>query len=76
MKNEIILLNEDELKGKIYTIRGKKVMLDSDLARIYGYTTKTFNQQIKNNIERFDDDFRFQLKKNITTWGQKIWPQV
>ena len=67
MKNEIILLNEDELKGKIYTIRGKKVMLDSDLARIYGYTTKTFNQQIKNNIERFDDDFRFQLKKNITT---------
>ena len=63
MKNEIILLNETELKGKIYTIRGKKVMLDSDLARIYGYTTKTFNQQIKNNIERFDDDFRFKLTK-------------
>ena len=57
MKNKIILLNEDELKGKIYTIRGKKVMLDSDLARIYGYSTKSFNQQIKNNIERFDDDF-------------------
>ena len=61
MKNEIVLLNEDELKGKIYTIRGKKVMLDSDLARIYGYTTKSFNQQIKNNIERFDDEYRFQL---------------
>ena len=61
MKNEIILLNEDELKGKIYTIRGKKVMFDSDLARIYGYTTKSFNQQIKNNIERFDDEYRFQL---------------
>ncbi|MBR4351037.1 MAG: ORF6N domain-containing protein [Bacilli bacterium] len=61
MKNKIILLNEDELKGKIYTIRGKKVMLDSDLARIYGYSTKSFNQQIKNNIERFDDEYRFQL---------------
>lgn len=36
-------------------------MIDSDLAEIYGYTTKTFNQQVKNNIERFDDDFRFQL---------------
>lgn len=61
MKNEIILLNETELKGKIYTIRGKKVMLDSDLARIYGYTTKSFNQQIKNNIERFNREYRFQL---------------
>ena len=36
-------------------------MIDSDLARIYGYTTKRFNEQVKNNIERFDDDFRFQL---------------
>ena len=36
-------------------------MLDFDLAEIYGYSTKAFNQQVKNNIERFDDDFRFQL---------------
>ena len=36
-------------------------MLDVDLAKIYGYTTKRFNEQVKNNIERFDDDFRFQL---------------
>ena len=36
-------------------------MLDADLAEIYGYTTKAFNQQVKNNIEKFDDDFRFQL---------------
>ena len=36
-------------------------MLDSDLAEIYGYSTKAFNQQVKNNIEKFDDDFRFQL---------------
>ena len=41
-------------------------MLDADLAEIYGYTTKRFNEQVKCNIERFDGDFRFQLKK-ITT---------
>ena len=54
-------------------------MLDADLADIYGYTTKRFNEQVKNNIERFDDDFRFQLdvteyknlKSKISTssWG-------
>ena len=49
------------LKSRIYTIRGLKVMLDADLAEIYGYSTKAFNQQIKNNIEKFDEDFRFQL---------------
>ena len=38
-------------------------MLDSDLAEIYGYEVKRFNEQIKNNIERFDKDFRFQLTK-------------
>ena len=36
-------------------------MIDSDLARIYGYTTKTFNQQVQRNIEKFDEDFMFQL---------------
>ena len=49
------------IENKIYTIRGTQVMLDFDLAMIYGYTTKAFNQQIKNNRERFDDDFMFQL---------------
>lgn len=44
-------------------VRGQKVMLDFELAEIYGYTTKKFNQQVKNNIERFDEDFRFQLSK-------------
>lgn len=44
-----------------YTIRRVKVMLDADLAEIYGYSTKDFNRQVKNNIEKFDKDFRFQL---------------
>lgn len=54
----------DSIKNLIYTVRGLKVMLDADLAAIYGYTTKAFNQQVKNNIEKFDDDFRFQLTKD------------
>lgn len=52
-----------QLKDKIYVIRDVQVMLDSDLAEIYGYPTKAFNQQVKNNIEKFDDDFMFQLTK-------------
>ena len=62
-KDEIMLVNEDFLARKIYVIRGQKVMLDFELAEIYGYETKTFNQQVKHNIEKFDDDFRFQLTK-------------
>ncbi|MDO4962233.1 MAG: ORF6N domain-containing protein [Eubacteriales bacterium] len=72
-------MDEELVKSKIYLIRGQKVMLDFELAEVYGYTTKAFNQQIKNNIERFDEDFRFQLSrdellnlrsKNLTSsWG-------
>ena len=64
MKNEILVLTKENIKNKIYIIRNQKVMIDSDLAKIYGYTTKTFNQQVKNNIEKFDKDFMFQLTDN------------
>lgn len=63
VNNEVIILDEKYIKDKLYVIRGKKVMLDSDLAEIYGYSTKTFNQQVNRNIERFDDDFRFELTR-------------
>lgn len=53
----------ETLKARIYLIRGQKVMFASDLAQIYGYSTKAFNQQVKNNIEKFDDDFRFQITR-------------
>ena len=48
MKNEIepVLINEEYLRNKIHTIRGQKVMLDSDLAMLYGYSTKRFNEQV------------------------------
>ena len=60
---EFPLIDESLLKSRIYTIRGVKVMIDADLAEIYGYRTKAFNQQVKNNIEKFDKDFRFQLSR-------------
>lgn len=60
-KKEIVIIDETTLKSKIYYIRNQKVMLDSDLAEIYGYSTKRFNEQVKRNIEKFDDDFMFQL---------------
>ena len=57
-------LNEENLESMIYEIRGERVMLDFDLARIYGYETKRFNEQVKNNIEKFPEDFMFQLSSN------------
>jgi hypothetical protein len=58
---EIVVINEDTIKNKIYCIRNQKIMLDFDLAEIYGYETRAFNQQVKRNYEKFDDDFMFQL---------------
>ncbi|MBO6308228.1 MAG: ORF6N domain-containing protein [Oribacterium sp.] len=52
-----------DLSKIIYTIRGKQVMLDSDLAIIYGYEVKRLNEQVKNNINRFPEDFMFQMNK-------------
>ena len=73
-KPEFSLIDEDLLKSRIYTIRGVKVMLDADLAEIYGYSTKSFNQQVKNNIEKFDDDFRFRLtSEEFEILKSKIW---
>ena len=51
------------IENKILVIRGQQVMLDRDLAEIYGYETKNFNRQVKNNIDKFDEDFMFQLTK-------------
>ena len=50
----VIEVTEELLREKLYEIRGVKVMLDADLAEIYGYTTKALNQQVKNNKDRFD----------------------
>lgn len=62
--SEFPLIDENLLKSRIYTIRGVKVMLDAGLAEIYGYETKAFNRQVKNNIERFPEEFRFPLSRD------------
>ncbi|MBK7021973.1 MAG: ORF6N domain-containing protein [Sulfuritalea sp.] len=51
----------DTVSGRIHLVRGQRVMLDADLAELYGVATKVFNQAIKRNIERFPADFMFQL---------------
>ena len=68
----------------IRTIRGQKVMLDSDLAMLYGVTTSRLNEQVKRNNNRFPDDFMFQLTKEewstlksqiaISSWGGRRIP--
>lgn len=63
-KTDIMIVDENTLRSKIYIIRGQQVMLDADIAEIYGYETRYFNRQVQNNKERFrGDDFMFQLTK-------------
>ncbi|MDK7192806.1 ORF6N domain-containing protein [Bifidobacterium sp. UMB1197] len=74
-----MIIDAKTIKEKIYNIRNQKVMLDVDLAEIYGYSTRAFNQQVKNNIEKFDSDFMFKLtadefknlmsKNSTSSWG-------
>jgi len=57
------LVKRDGLTGKIHLIRGVQVMLDRDLAELYGVSAKRLNEQVKRNIDRFPEEFRFQLTK-------------
>ncbi|MFA4818115.1 MAG: ORF6N domain-containing protein [Parcubacteria group bacterium] len=61
--SKIMLVPEDVIEGRIYFIRGRKAMLDSDLAKLYGVELKALNQAVKRNVKRFPDDFMFQLSK-------------
>ena len=58
------VLAEEIVEKRIYLLRGKRVMLDRDLAELYGVATKYFNQAVKRNIFRFPADFMFQLTKD------------
>lgn len=61
-------MNElEEIRTKIHEVRGRQVMLDKELAELYGVEVKALNQAVKRNIRRFPDDFMFQLDKN--EWG-------
>lgn len=63
-KEKNIVIDENTIKKKVFNIRHQKVMLDFDLAEIYGYSTKRFNEQVKNNAGKFDEDFLFQLTRD------------
>ena len=58
------LLTVDNICNRVYVIRGQQVMLDYDLAEVYGYEVKRLNEQVKRNITRFPEDFMFQLTKD------------
>ena len=58
-----LMVSDDSIINKIYFIRSKKVMLDSDLAELYGVETKQLKRAVRRNIERFPDDFMFEMKK-------------
>lgn len=60
----VVKYETEDIKNLIYTIRGKQVMLDSDVARLYHYETKKINQAVKRNIERFPENFCFQLTED------------
>ncbi|MDP8211707.1 MAG: ORF6N domain-containing protein [Candidatus Zapsychrus exili] len=62
-KKSVQQISEEIIKNKIFLIRSKKVMLDRDLAQLYGVETKALNQAVKRNIRRFPKDFMFRLSK-------------
>ena len=66
-------ISNEEIKNLIYTIRGKQVMLDSDVAMLYHYETKNVNQAVKRNIDRFPERFCFQLTEEEL---EIMWSQI
>lgn len=65
--NTDVLIPVPEIQQRIHWVRGKRVMLDSDLARFYGVTTKRLNEQVRRNEHRFPEDFRFRLTAEEAT---------
>ena len=67
------LISIENIQSKIYTLRGKRVMLDSDLANLYGVETRRLNEQVKRNIERFPEDFMFQMSRiELENWKSQF----
>ena len=64
MVDNLQVLNNENISNKIYNIRGLQVMLDSELAELYGVESKRLNEQVKRNLERFPENFRFQLTED------------
>ena len=71
--NNVIIKNDVKIENMIYEIRGKQVMLDSDLAKLYNVETKRINEAVKNNIEKFPERYCFKLtddeSNNLNRYG-------
>jgi len=82
--NQQVVIADEIIISKIYYIRGQKVMIDKDLAELYNVTTGRLNEQVKRNIDRFPEDFSFQLSEQefenlksqfaISSWGGRRTP--
>ena len=71
--HHVAFMPSEKIESKIYLLRNKKVILDRDLAILYGVETRTLNQAVKRNLERFPEDFMFQLTKEETqNWISQI----
>ena len=58
-----VISSVEDIRNRVYWIRGKQVLLDRDLAEIYGYEVKRLNEQVKRNKRRFPEDFMFQVTR-------------
>ncbi|WP_298139544.1 ORF6N domain-containing protein [Flavobacterium sp.] len=68
-----LIISEETISDKIYFIRNQKVMLDRDLAMLYGIETKRLKEQVKRNISRFPEDFMFELTKDeFANWRSQF----
>jgi len=63
MSHEMNIIHSNDIQGRIFTIRGLQVMVDRDLAELYAVENKRLNEQVKRNIERFPEQFRFRLSE-------------
>ena len=73
MTNSLTILENQTIQNKIYTIRGVRVMVDRDLAELYGVETKRLNEQVKRNIERFPQEFMFQMtNEELENWKSQF----
>ncbi len=73
MSNRSILVPDEVVLSKIYEIRGQKVMIDRDLAELYGVETRVLNQAVRRNIQRFPEDFMFQMTSDeMEEWKSQI----
>ena len=72
-KNDNIMLPDEVVMTKIFIVRGQKVMIDRDLAELYGVETRVLKQAVKRNIERFPEDFMFEMtKEELINWRSQF----